>query len=142
MNVQKLLFYSWEPSLTVPLPLPLWSDLRLEFQDQLSFTRKAHDWIECLKYVDPLSEINKLFTNSVKKKKKKKKKEKKEQEKDNDNDSDQKRTPKNPLEDKTQWDLPLVEIDGLLPGHTYRFRLIERGSNEPEILGGTFSKSK
>ena len=51
-------------------------------------------------------------------------------------------TPKNPLEDKTQWDLPLVEIDGLLPGHTYRFRLIERGSNEPEILGGTYQNPK
>ena len=128
--------------MTVPLPLPLWSDLRLEFQDQLSFTRKAHDWIECLKYVDPLSEINKLFTNGSKKKKKKKKKEKKDQEKNQEKDNDQKMTLKNPLEDKTQWDLPLVEIDGLLPGHTYRFRLIERGSNEPEILGGKFQNLK
>ena len=111
----------------------------MEFQDQLSFTRKAHDWIECLKYVDPLSEINKLFTNGVKKKKKKKKKD---PEKNQEKDNDQKRTLKNPLEDKTQWDLPLVEIDGLLPGHTYRFRLIERGSNEPEILGGTYQNPK
>ena len=127
------LLLSWETSLTVPLPLPLWSDLRLEFQDQTSHSKRQHEWIECLKYVDPLSEIKRLKEQGGFKKKTKSSEIGETTEESKVADV---HVPKNPLKDKTEWDLPLVEIDKLLPGHLYRFRLVECGNNKPTVLGG------
>ena len=112
---------SWETSLTIPLPLPLWSDVRLEFQDRTSYAKRPHEWVERLTWVDPTAELKRIKETGGFNKKKK---------------GAKPIDAEHPLNDKTTWDLPLIEIGLLLAGHSYRFRLVERGGSEAKILGG------
>lgn len=123
-------------------------DIRIEFQDFLSFQKRSHEWTECMKYDASVFEYNcnerKRIKNERILRQKKEKREQREKEKEKrenkrtmktgngtestNSKSSQHFIPKTPFEtddDESLWHLPLVEIDQLLPGHSYRFRLIE-----------------
>ena len=127
--------------------LPAKNDVRIEFQDLLSFAKRSHEWIECIKYDDEIHKHNSSerikYKKIAKLKAKQKQAQKREQEKLNNRKNKKKKNrnetnttihatssndAKNTLqegkliqtpfenEDESMWDLPLVEIDHLLPG--------------------------
>ena len=157
-------------------------DIRIEFQDLLSYKKKSHEWTECIKYDHAVHEFNlnerkkyKQLKILQQKQERRDLKEKEEREKkrmkkknvyrrdENDNNQDNNqdnhkdnhkssssatsislaqnkaKTPFENDDDESMWALPLVEIDQLLPGHSYRFRLVEYTTTSAEK---EFSSSK